>query len=88
MKLVTCLSKSDFLHPYESLIAMINEVFVGFQLILLILVILILNRSLSKLNKLASQMRGVKGEVYDIPKSIKSDDEVGMIADTFYQMMD
>ncbi|MDO4453091.1 MAG: histidine kinase [Eubacteriales bacterium] len=88
MKLVTCLSKSDFLHPYESFVAMIHGIFIAFQLILLILIILILNRSLSKLNRLASQMRGVKGEVSDIPKSIKSDDEVGMIADTFYQMMD
>lgn len=87
-KLVTCLSKEDFLRPYASFVTMINVIFVGFHLVLLILVILILNRSLSKLNKLASQMRGVKGEVYDVPKSIKSDDEVGMIADTFYQMMD
>lgn len=87
-KLVTCLSKDDFLRPYESFVKMINVIFVGFHLVLLILVILILNRSLSKLNKLASQMRGGKGKVYDVPKSIKSDDEVGMIADTFYQMMD
>lgn len=88
LKLVTCLSKEDFLRPYRSFIQMINVMLIGFTLILLSLVMIILSHSLYKLKKLASQMRDVQGEMYQVPKSIKSKDEIGMLADTFYQMMD
>lgn len=88
LKLVTCVSEEDFLRPYQPLIRLIHMMMVVFTVILLILVIAILNHSLSKVKKLASQMEAVRGEAYRVPKSIQSSDEVGMLADTFYQMMD
>ena len=67
---------------------MMNGMLVGFTVILLFLVIVILNRSLYRLKKLVVQMKEVRDETYSVPKSIQSNDEVGMLADTFYQMMD
>ncbi len=88
LKLVTALSKDEFLKPYKPFAHMISLMFMIFTVILLILVIIILNRSLRRLKELVVQMKAVRGEAYHVPRSIQGKDEIGMLADTFYQMMD
>lgn len=88
LRLVVSLKKSDFLKPYIPFRRMTGKLLIGFTVILLMLIILILKKILFRLEKLSKQMQQIKQENYNLEEQVSGSDEVGMLADSFYQMMD
>lgn len=88
LKLAVCLSRADLLRPYQAFFRMSNGLLVIFTFLLVAAVILILWRVLRRIRGLAGQMQEVRQGNYQVNRSIRGRDEVSMLADTFYQMMD
>lgn len=88
LKMAICLSKQDLLRPYQSFFGLTNKVLLIFTIVLVAVIILILRTVLGRVRQLAGQMQEVKKGNYQVSRCIHGRDEVAMLADTFYQMMD
>lgn len=88
LKMAIRLSKQDLLRPYQSFFGLTNKVLLIFTIVLVAVIILILRTVLGRVRQLAGQMQEVKKGNYQVSRCIHGRDEVAMLADTFYQMMD
>lgn len=88
LKIAAALSKKNFLQPYQNWIHCFSFILISFAVLLLFLIVLILRRSFYKLELLAGQMKNIRDYEHPILPKIQSQDEVGILADTFYKMMD
>ncbi len=88
LRLAVCLKKEDFLRPYQPFLQLTGELLLVFTAVLLVLIVLILRKTLSRIRQLSDQMQQVRSGDSALPERIAGNDEVGMLADSFYQMMD
>lgn len=86
--LAVSLKKADFLKPYRAFRQMTGKLLIGFTAVLLILITLILRKILFRLGQLSQQMQQVQHGNYRMQDKITGNDEVGMLAESFYQMID
>lgn len=88
LKIAAALSKEKFLQPYQNWINCFLCILISFAVILLFLIVIILRHGFYKLELLASQMKKIRDYEHPVLPKIQSKDEVGILADTFYKMMD
>ncbi|MDO4273038.1 MAG: histidine kinase [Eubacteriales bacterium] len=88
LKLFISLPNKKLLQPYRTFSRLIMIILFVFSIFLIGAVIAILNHSLNNLRKLSVQMQNVRGGMMCVSKNISGRDEIGMLADTFYEMMD
>ncbi len=88
LKIAASLSKEAFLRPYQMWINCCFLIIVVFAVILVFLIALILRHGFRNLSILTEQMRKIRDYRQPISAKIQSRDEVGILADTFYEMME
>ncbi len=88
IKVAIGLEREDLLRPYSIFIEMITRFLFVFVFILVVFIAILLRRGLSPLKTLAAQMAEAKEKDYCISRHIRRRDEVGMLAESFYAMME
>lgn len=88
LKIAASLSKEAFLRPYQIWINCCFLIIVVFAVILVFLIALILHHGFRDLKILTGQMKKIRDYRQPISVKIQSRDEVGILADTFYEMME
>lgn len=82
------LTQKDFLQSYQPFLRTVSLVFSMATVVLAVIVVLILRKRLNQLRDLSVQMESVQVGEYQIEKRISAQDEVGSVADSFYNMME
>ena len=88
LKMALCIGNRELMDPYLFFIHLFTSSLSVFTVVLVAMIYLILRKSLGKLHLLAEQMQGIDRNNYRVPRKITGKDEIGMLAATFYQMMD
>ena len=88
LKLVVYIPHGIYQKPYLSFIRSVNFVLILLLAVLLLVILFVLRRNLSRLKILANQMDEIRQGKESPAAHIYGKDEIGILADNFYQMMD
>lgn len=88
LKIAASISNDTMLAPYNSFLWHNLLILTVFTLLLISAVFFIVWTSLRRLGMLSQQMKEIHSENYLLDRKITGDDEVGLLAGTFYNMVD
>ncbi len=87
MKLLVYMPSKVYMSPYSTLIVSLNFILVSLMIVLLVIILFVLKRNFSRLKILTAQMENIRQGEMDFTPKISGEDEIGVLADNFYQMM-
>lgn len=88
LKIAASIPNHTMLAPYNFFLWHNIAILTAFTLLLIVAVFFIVWTRLRRLGLLAGQMKEVRSGTYHLPREITGTDEVGLLADTFYNMLD
>lgn len=88
LKLLIRIPNSTLVSTHQMLCLICNSFLIAFAVILLFTILIVLHESLRNLTQLAHQMADIDKQDYQVTERIAANDEVGILANAYYDMID